>query len=209
MGGRRYKKNKKRRGKRHERTWKVCFDHVEMAAGHDGLLRGAPEPSVIVGSFAVGSDATPAGRHIETWNVTNSFPQDVQLDASFVARPRSSADADQRWVLLLIALERDSDRDLKELYQALEEPERWQVWGTEMSMPEPSGLADGSLPTVMDHPMRVLLDGEDIRSRSSDDIVAAAIIVHPASEGILRWRVRFCSDDLRNDWTLSGSSRRR
>lgn len=110
------------------------LEGLDMAFGHDGFLRGAPEPVVLLGVYAVaGNTAALLSRELVSFAATSQFPSFVPgnlLGSYKVANA-------ERFVVLVAALEEDAGRDIQRVYAALESAAELHVWSHDHSPPEP------------------------------------------------------------------------
>ncbi len=178
------------------------LEALEVARGHDGLLRGRPEPTLLLGLGVT----TPAGPLLVTRNVVR-FGTVPAIPATSLPREvvRLTADHDGSPVsffLLALAFEEDGGDDVSAIFGALEAPVRWSVCSRGAPVLEPLDIAEasaafGARPVVVE-PM---LDGGPVSSES-DELVGATFLVMATDKprrGVVR--LHFVSDDGRNDWT--------
>lgn len=194
------------------RRLEVSIDLFEAAHAHDGLLRGRVEPRLVVGAYHVRAGrAALVGRALCAIQAPGPAPFriDVERDlvrASVVAS--SSAPADGMFVVLVLALEEDSGKDVQALYAELERPSGWVVWEEQRPMPEPHTLEElatlgASEPPVAERVQLLFGDAHAPRPDESDELVGA-LLVRIAESSLSRpseWRFHFRAPDGRNDWT--------
>ena len=192
----------------------ILIPKLTVAKGHDGFMRGSPEPTLLVGAFlndAGGATERTLVRGLWRFASPRSMPSDVATAGEhqvrtdiFVTRPASI-------VLLAVAFEEDAGRDVAEVFSAMETAARLHVWREDEPAPHPLNLAELWLgnadlgPAAFDHPTRVNvhLDGKDLkRNCKSDDYVDALAVVLSANRTHRRdLRFHFRTHDGRNDWT--------
>lgn len=208
MGKRQSRAKKALRGVR-RRSARVYLDGLEIARGHDGLLRGRPEPVLVVGLFGVSErGVTLLARDVVRWKVDAVPPllRATRVDEGDVVRARVLACDASHCVAVLIAIEADSGADVRSVFASLERTDAWQLWGERESVPAPIEL--GTLATAAPSSTEVLdahllLDGSDLRDQlSADDLVGAVTVTfRDTGDAGTSVRARFLSDDGRNDWT--------
>jgi hypothetical protein len=203
---------KKRAASIRGRRLELCFEELEVARAHDGPLRGRVEPRLVVGAYHVRSGrAVLVGRALGAVDVPSQVPCRVAVGRELIraaAIASSSAD-DGSFVVLVLALEEDSGRDVRELYAELERCASWTVWDERGVVPEPRALAELATLGPSEPPAaeRVqLLFGEHHvpASPKDDELVGALLVRVPASPPqAVDWRFRFESPDGKNDWTAT------
>ncbi|MCX4247241.1 hypothetical protein [Paraliomyxa miuraensis] len=182
------------------------MEQLELARGYDGLLRGAPEPTLIVAVFgATAEHVRLAGRFLYRFERPGGFPCKVSPREPSRESCMVVLGPGARVVLLVLALEEDSGRGLQAAYAALERAEAIVVWGSEHGSPLPMHLSELD-PTVLlphlGHRVHVLVDGHDLGQHTpGDDWVDAGVVHGLPVAGSKRYRLHLCSPDGRNDWT--------
>lgn len=193
-------------------TLKLGFElcSLEIAQGHDGLLRGAPEPVIVLSAFHVttggGPRVRPLGRELVRFLPRGRFPLVVAPPSRSVLKARARCHEGDRVILLAVAIEEDSGADLERVYTHIQDLARIRVWEADAAEPSPVMMADlGALPASTPPfaaRVHVLDDGADLRDACEDDeiIGAGLLIIAPhRSEDV--YRIRFISEDRKNDWT--------
>lgn len=184
-------------------TLTVRIDALELARGHDGLLRGQPEPVVLMGVFTYG-DRGPVlrGRHIVRLPTPDKIPATLSPRQS----TRISAtmeDGDEGFVIVGFALEEDNGADIARVFGALERPERIVGWrdGEELPHPRPLHHVAIAAPRTA-APVHVVIDGENLERIRGDGWVGGSVIGVPAdTRYVSDARMSFLSPDRKNDWT--------
>ncbi|WP_437509407.1 hypothetical protein [Sorangium sp. So ce1099] len=205
---------------RRVRSFRLRLDltGLELASGHDGLLRGAPEPVLLLAAYllfpaAPGAPAgltppRPLGRTLVRFSQpAGRFPAVLALRAPVAFSARARAREDDRILLLALAVEEDTGKEVERLYAHLADAKHLRLWDLEAPVPSPSTPAELiAAPYLREHatPARVgVLDERgDLRDTCRDDdfVGASAAVVSTARhEDALRFH--FVSADGRNDWT--------
>jgi hypothetical protein len=180
---------------------------VEIARGHDGLLRGKPEPVLVVGVYlAPKTGVRLVKREIVRLPNPPVMPGNVQPDARRLARIRMG-DADRGPVcIVVLGVEEDNGDDVARLYAALERPDAFAFWSERAGLEAPGHIAElfaAGEQIAHPRPMATWLDGHHIADTcQGDDWVGASVVVLPG-EGRVHTDMRFhlVSADKKNDWT--------
>lgn len=181
------------------------LDSLELARGHDGLLRGEPEPLVLVAIFGCGaSHARLLDRRVVRFRTPSDIPCTLAPRESVVMAPMLAED-DSSVLVLTIGIEVDGGEAVERLFGALERSERLAAWVVGDAVPDPRHLEDlaASAPArLRAERIELLLDGSPIHHLGGDDVVGAAVTSLDASTRSLRdARFTMVSADERNDWT--------
>lgn len=215
--GRRARQRRNRKKRRsalqgHARQLEVSIDELELARAHDGTFRGRVEPCLLVGAYHLRSGrAALVGRALCPIKVPGAAPLRVDVERDLVRAnvvASSSAPADGMFVVLVLALEEDSGRDVQALYAELEKPAHWAVWDAERQVPEPLLLhelarLEPSLAPVAERVQLLFGESHVPASPKSDELIGA-LLVRVAESPVGRpsdWRFHFQSPDGKNDWT--------
>lgn len=171
-----------------------------MARGHDGFLRGHPEPVLVVGHFRVAAGrAVPEGRMIARFAVQGQFPLVAPPMGNAVLRTRLRGRPEHG--LLVLALEADGGFDVQRLYAAFDEPLAVAVWNPEDDHPAPVALA-AALTGPRACRVRVLDRLTDLGERcGSDELIGCQLVPLGTKTRRDEFRLSFASDDGRNSWT--------
>jgi len=188
---------------------RIEIHKLDIAKGHDGFLRGRPEPVVVFGVFLhAPSSLRLLDRKTCRFHRPHRFPG--------VASPQGAL----RFDLLLdyetpavivcagFAIEEDSGLDVAEMAAALD---RWQRLRFEPvgDAPLPSGSliewADALLEHDAPRPFDVLIDNTPALERfRHDDWIACSLYAFSGQERRQsNRRMHFTSHDGRNDWSLT------
>jgi hypothetical protein len=190
------------------RMLRLTLGSLEVARGHDGLLRGKPEPALLVAAYRTNS-ALPAslvGRMLVRVQVKSNMPCTIELgerelryDARFALT--------ERILVLVFAVEEDSGEGVAALYAAFETPGQFLLYAGGESIPSPIGLDEWArcecAPPAA-RPVEVLFGGESFENIAGADefISASAFSVSSQVRADEAWRLPFVARDQRNDWTL-------
>jgi hypothetical protein len=184
---------------------------LELASGHDGLLRGMPEPVVLLGAFLLtDGQARSLGRVlVRTNQPAGRFPTVVTptAQAALLGRGRAASGASgARIAVLAIALEEDSGKDVERVYAHLENGKALRVWALDDAVPHVTTLAELGASAPSEPPIAprvgVLDEGADLRDLCKDDeMVGAALFLIGVNRQEEGFRLHFVSSDRKNDWT--------
>lgn len=183
-----------------QRVVRIDLEMLEIAKGHDGFLRGAPEPVIVAGLYSAVEDRLALiGRSVIRFAQPERIPSDVAAEEHELRVERRVAKA-ERFCAILCALEEDDGDGVGRAYELLAEPENLLCYRAE-GEPEP---------------ISIMLDDAEARAIElftrnrpfaeacpGDDWVAAAWV--PVARSWTTHRVRFLSE--KNDWTAVARSR--
>jgi hypothetical protein len=187
---------------------RLTVEALEVARGHDGFLRGKPEPVLLIAAFRT-NGARPVslvGRLLVRAQVKSEMPcsvdlgeQELRYDARFAVT--------ERILVLALAVEEDSGKGVQALYTALETPEQILLYTALDAVPAPRNLGDWARTecTAPAAPaVEVLLASRCLEELAGSDeyISASAFSVSTQARTEEVWRLPFVSRDERNDWTL-------
>ena len=190
------------------RTLRVALETLEIARGHDGFLRGKPEPALLVAAYRVGGTAPSClvGRLLVRAQLKSEIPCSVELGQSEVHYDARFGVA-ERVVVLALAIEEDSGDGVQALYTAFETPEQLMLYDTLEAEPVPRSLDEWSrtdCAAPLARPVEVLLGAASLeRLATSDDYISASafsVTANARCDDV--WRLPFVARDSRNDWTL-------
>ena len=190
------------------RTVRLSLQSLEVARGHDGFLRGKPEPVLLVAAYRTGGKqaASLVGRLLLRARLAGPIPcntplvqQELHYDARFA--PTESI------VVLALAIEENSGQGVQALYAALETPGRFVLYDARVPVPVPRALEEwGGVECAAPaaQPVEVLLGDASLEQWAGSDeyIAAAALSVSTQARSDEVWRLPFIARDARNDWTL-------
>jgi hypothetical protein len=189
-----------------QRNVVVGLEALEIARGHDGLLRGAPEPVFVVALCErVNGQLATAERAIVRFPGPTAIPGTVKLPAATPLRHRRKVKDDDVLLVFVCALEEDAGTGVARIYELLAEPEVLLAYGSEEAAPDPRGLPAvlparpwPSAPRVA---VDVVHEGASLAELAAgDDLIGAFVVGLPAGETSVR--LRFLDRARRNDWTL-------
>jgi hypothetical protein len=182
---------------------------LEIARGHDGFLRGDPEPVLILAVYLVDGVATRLiGRSLHRFRAHSPFPSQATVDRpalpSCSVRPREHGSL--RWVVLAIALEEDGCRDVQRMFGAVEHHRTLSVWVPDSAEPDPVSVATLAETNALSAPREVdlLVDGHSAAATCTSDKWIGSVCwwLEGRGSGLRsRFRLPFLSADGRNDWT--------
>jgi hypothetical protein len=191
-------------------TITFCLDvsGLEVALGHDGFMRGAPEPVLMFAVWARdGREARMVGREIYRFDVSGPFPRKFPVPKPGPLETRLKHAGALDFLILGAALESDGGHDIGRIYGALEREDRLALWPQPADHVEPLRIVEldrrgqsWSTPTVVD----LLVDDQLAAKTCQTDkwIGAVAWGVTPSPELRDRvFRLPFLAPDKRNDWT--------
>jgi hypothetical protein len=182
---------------------------LEIARGHDGFLRGSPEPVLVFATYML-TEPVPqiVGRTLHRFRATKPFPSEALADKKLL--PSCSVHIPDgrslRWAALAIALEEDGGEDVQRVFGAVEHHQSLSVLTADPADVEPRTFAslpaavEWSLPREVD----VLIDGQALSGTChSDKWIGAVCWLLLPSERTRRTRFRlpFLAPNGRNDWT--------
>jgi hypothetical protein len=193
---------------------------LELAAGHDGLLRGAPDPVLLIAAYLLFPPdpllglrpPRPLGRTLVRFGSPRGrFPAQLTLRAPVLLTARARARENDRILLLALAVEEDSGEEIERLYAHLAGAKHFRLWDLEAPIPSPSTLPELITASYLREdatPVRigVLDDGGDLRDtcREDDFVGACAAMISTTRHEEDALRFHFVSADGRNDWTAAG-----
>lgn len=182
------------------------MQQLELARGYDGLLRGMPEPTLLLGLYRIdGSHARVLGRYLYRFERPGGFPTKVgpkeKSRESLVIVPSPST----RLVLLALAVEEDSGRGIQTLYAELETGDSVVAWTEHEAAPVPMHLPElsaGIMPPDLGQRVHLMFGERDPSIRlQGDDWIDANLLWTSIAPKRRQHRMHFVSADGRNDWT--------
>lgn len=190
------------------RRARLTLQTLEVTRGHDGFLRGKPEPTLLAAAYRVNGalPATLVGRLLIRVQLQGDMPCSVQLGEREL-RYDARVGPTERLVMLVFAIEENNGEGIAALYGAFENPTQLLLYNANESVPSPLTLEDWakrtcSPPTA--HTIETLLDGESLDKLTDSDqfIAACAFSLSAHAKCDDAWRLPFLGRDERNDWTL-------
>lgn len=205
-------KRKKRPAKKaRAQQIRVTLSRVEIKAGHDGLLRGKPEPVILLAAYLVDLEARSEplrflGEAMARLHPSKPFPTQVVLDeeVKIAVELRQLSDGPHRLLVLALALEEDSSADVQRLYKRLATPDSLFLWDGAALIPTPVTLANAARwnrEATGIYAVHVMDGVADVAEQCEGDaFIAAQAVIAELSTGPLDCRLRFVAADRRNDW---------
>ncbi len=190
------------------RTLHVQIESLEVTRGHDGFLRGKPEPVMMLAAYrAQPSAASLVGRVLLKPRLVRDPPCKLVLEGvelRYDTHPREL----ERFVLLALAVEQDSGEGVTALYESLEAAQDLALWSMGEDVPAPRALGEWSPATIAApdaQPIELLVATRHAREVSeSDDYISACALALPVGERHDElWRLPFADSDGGNDWTAT------
>jgi len=190
------------------RSARLTLETLEVARGHDGFLRGKPEPALLVAAYRTNGvlPAALVGRLSVRAQVEGGMPCSVELGQRELRYDARFA-ASERLVVLVLAMEENGGEGVAALYAAFENPRQLLLYEARESIPSPRALeewAQGECHAPSARPIELLLAGDALEKiADSDQFIAACAFSAPAHPRCDEaWRLPFVGRDARNDWTL-------
>ena len=191
-----------------ECLFRGAIDKLEIARGHDGFLRGGPDPVLVAAIYAAaGGDFRLVGRSLHKFESKTEFPTEVKPNVVELPAVVIQADALARFLFLAIMLEEDGGKDVQRLFGAVEHQSMLSAWATDRTEVDPAPLATIAANATFQTPTRVdlLLEGQPVANTcKSDKWIGAVCCALPARAPAARslYRFPFLAPDRMNDWTL-------
>lgn len=192
---------------------RVELRQVEFAAGHDGLLRGKPEPVILLFAYCVDYAAGGATSFLGSTVARlypHKFPTLISVGkdgkiATDVRRVCAARETDGLLILAL-ALEEDSSADVQRLYKRLAEPSSIFLWDSGAPIPAPVTIARATTWTdrrgAQVYSVHVMDGVVDLAEQCSGDTwVGAQAVITGYRQRDSECRLHFVSADKRNDWS--------
>jgi hypothetical protein len=190
------------------RSARFTLQTLEVARGHDGFLRGKPEPALLIAAYRTdeGQPASLVGRLILRAQVTSGMPCTVELGAREL-RYEARFASTERLLVLVFSVEENSGDGVSALYALFEKPAQLLIYNAGESVPSPVPLeewAKRECRAPAAHAIEVLRDGQSLERLAESDqfIAASAFSVGAGARSNEDWRMSFVARDERNDWTL-------
>jgi len=191
----------------------IAVERIEIASVHDGFLRGAPEPCILVGCYSLDdAEAVSLGRAIYRFALDRPAPSAIAPRERILDLPVLIERFPIRICILLLAFEENGGSDIRSSYRDLADPGAFFVWSSNQMEPDPLPMRDHASLLRPNHCNRVqiLRDGEPLHAAIDDDTWVGAVssaieFIRPEQESVLRYHTR--SADGRNDWLTELSFR--
>jgi hypothetical protein len=182
------------------------MNYLEVARGHDGMLRGMPEPAVIVAVYAcIGPQVMVIGRTLHRFEPKGPFPCSAVSGVVSLPEGAVTTMAPVHYVILAVALEEDGKEDTQRLFGALEHHRRLALWAVDHQEIEPRSIAAVGGPAFpTPQTVELFFDNLPIPASCKSDKWVGAVAWSVPSQGVLSeslYRLPFLSPDGRNDWT--------
>lgn len=187
---------------------RINFQHLELAKGHDGFMRGKPEPALIIGVYLV------EGQRLRLLNRTTMhfgtihkrFPCTVKRFTSLLPHRSYEHHPGAHFVVLAMAIEEDRGDDVQHLYAILDRDQAITVWSPEAVMPAPMHIYELPLDDQnwwTPYRVHVMVDGTTVSEscRGDDWVDASLTVISTEIHQRREHRMHFRSSDDRNDWT--------
>lgn len=187
----------------------TSLEAVAFRRGHDGFLRGKPEPVLLVAAYAVTGQTSCRllASAQQAVAVKGGYPTvtDVELGLLFRANlPRRGAG---RLVVLCLGVEHDKGSDIARLSRELGRADAWGLWAARspfnvpFTLPELALLKPFQPPEAM--PVQAEVHGVDLREfcQKDDWVGGAATLLDATRADDQVWDFPLVSDDGRNHWT--------
>ena len=186
--------------------FQASVTELEIACGFDGLLRGKPEPVVIVAAYMLDGQTTRTlGRALYRFAPETPFPSSCFPVMPTHIGVQVQHSAPISFAVVACALEEDGGEDVQSVYGALEHHRQLEVWPTADSSPTPLHVAElYDTPAEWRYPRRVnlMVEGRDIATacRSDKWVGCAAWAFQGSPQQKAEFRAPFQSPCKRNDW---------
>ncbi|HEX4515529.1 MAG TPA: hypothetical protein VH054_18410 [Polyangiaceae bacterium] len=184
------------------------IDKLEIARGHDGFLRGGPDPVLIAAIYAAtAKELRLVGRSLHKFESKTEFPTEVKPNLVELPSVVVQSEERSRFLFLAIMLEEDGGKDVQRLYGAVEHQSMLSAWAMEQAEVDPAPLASIAADAAFHAPTRVdlLLEGQPVvNTCKSDKWIGAVCCALPARQPEARslYRFPFLAPNRKNDWTL-------
>ncbi len=204
------RKRRQRGAGRHGRRFTVDVRvlDLEVAKGHDGLLRGPPDPAICLGLFAVHERrATPLGRAVVRVRLTTKTgPERASVDGEPPVRTKFTFPTGSSVVVVMVALEEDSGHAVRDVFAALGDVEDLCLWRPDRDvMPlHVNTLDDVVAPAGAAVGVDVAHTADGRGAFVGDKWVGAGVVRLPVQDGRFERTVRFAvtAPDGKNEWTV-------
>ncbi|HVJ14277.1 MAG TPA: hypothetical protein VM686_02505 [Polyangiaceae bacterium] len=185
----------------------ASLESLEITRGHDGLMRGKPEPVLLLAAYRVSAAVALVGRVLCRAKMGKAPPCVLPLEGAEL-RYDTRLRGEERFLLLMVAVEEDSGEGVAALYAKLEAPDAFALWSLSEPVPAPRSLGEwtavlSAAPEAV--PIELMVEQRHARELGSgDDFVSAcAICVTAGDRQDEAWRLPFTDLEGRNQWTAT------
>jgi len=200
-------KRKAQRKAHRGNRFSVSLQTLEIAKGHDGLLRGAPEPVIVLAAYMLETgNARLVARALHRVEVPKEFPCRVEPRGEDLLTAYYTPATPSAILVLGLALEEDSGDGVRDVFAALEDANSLSVWPQFFDVPAPLELAELlAVKSSWQQSQRIdVMRGSGYLSERcvGDKWIGACAMVTPLEHRRSdRVRMHFVSADERNDWS--------
>jgi hypothetical protein len=183
----------------------VRLGSVLFHKGHDGFLRGKPEPVLLLGAYSLGSTARFLGKTRIALTVAAPFPCTSEVDTSLV---KAKLQELKKLAILCLAFEEDAGSDIEPIAADLEDMGAWSLRTADSGLAAPFALPElDHAPWAVQprgHQVHVVHAGRELGDRTAkgDDWVGAGLLVLEPGPRRRDCSLRIASANGRNDWEL-------
>ena len=183
---------------------------VELAAAHDGFLRGGIEVRFVVSVIVVRPDGTALTVARQLWQKdadNNGVPQTLEVRAQPAIDQVFTVPYGSSIAALVAAYEEDGGTDVDRAYADIEKSNALTLWREQDHIPLTlEGMAEASFHSGDVYPVEVAVDGRAFRDGTSDKWIGGSIVRFLFEKKPLRFRrdlrIPFSAPDRKNIWTL-------
>jgi quinol monooxygenase YgiN len=190
---------------------RMVAETLEFAtATETALFGGKPDPCLLVGAYSLGDDVPAVvGRALLRARMTTDAPCVVPVMETLFDAPLSVPSFPATIGLLCVAVEENGGRDLRRIYQDLEDPGSLRIWLHEEGEPNPVTLrelcagSDAAVAPRRSRSAELLMRDTLVSSSLHDDTwvgASIAVVEFTGVEEEASTRFRFAADAEKNDW---------
>lgn len=186
-------------------------DPLLLVKGSDGLFRGAPDPTLVLAAWQIDDASRPRAvlRAAVRFHVTGALPGRAAPDVDVLhSAPLVKGHERLRLVVVAALFEENSGGDIRALASVLEHGEHVCLVDNRSGVPVVKHLGEVADEAGLDviAARGILVDHRHASQTQSDQWVGAGVVV--VGSRPTRHTISLQSADLRQDWTLSFSTRR-